>query len=205
MAGLHPLLAFALTALVIEITPGPNMTYLAALSLSNGMRTGFAAVAGIALGLMTYGVIASFGLAAVIDNSPLLYGLLRWGGVLYLLWLASEAWSGHGGSEAVDLNERPRPAFRRGLITNLLNPKAAVFYVAILPEFVRPEAGSVTSQTLLLSLIYVAIATLIHAVIVTLAGSMQSMIDVASNRRIIRGGFALALVGIAIWFAVATG
>ncbi|WP_375778319.1 LysE family translocator [Bradyrhizobium sp. ma5] len=205
MADLHPLLAFALTALVIEITPGPNMTYLAALSLSNGMRTGFAAVAGIALGLMTYGVIASFGLAAVIDNSPLLYGVLRWGGVLYLLWLAWEAWSGQGGSEAADLNERPWPAFRRGLITNLLNPKAAVFYVAILPEFVRPEAGSVTSQTLLLSLIYVAIATLIHAVIVTLAGSMQSMIDVASNRRIIRGGFALALVGIAIWFAVATG
>lgn len=207
MADLHPLLAFALTALVIEITPGPNMTYLAALSLSSGMRTGFAAVAGIALGLMTYGVIAAFGLAAVIDNSPLLYGLLRWGGVLYLLWLAWDAWSGQadGSSETANKNERPWPAFRRGLITNLLNPKAAVFYVAVLPEFVRPGAGSVTSQTLLLSLIYVAIATLIHAAIVTLAGSMQSTIDVANNRRTIRGAFALALVGIAIWFAVSTG
>ena len=106
MSQLNPLLAFALTALIIEITPGPNMTYLAALSLSNGARTGFAAVAGIALGLLTYGVIAAFGLAAVIDNSPLLYGLLRWGGVIYLLWLAWESWteewqstaatSGHG-------------------------------------------------------------------------------------------------------------
>ena len=207
MADLHPLLAFALTALVIEITPGPNMTYLAALSLSSGMRTGFAAVAGIALGLMSYGVIAAFGLAAVIDNSPLLYGVLRWGGVLFLLWLAWDAWSGHrdGASEAADRNAQPWAAFRRGLITNLLNPKAAVFYIAVLPEFVRPDAGSVTSQTLLLSFIYVAIATLIHTVIVTLAGSMQSMIDVASNRRAIRGGFALALIGIAIWFAVTTG
>ncbi|OKO74189.1 lysine transporter LysE [Bradyrhizobium sp. NAS96.2] len=203
---MHPLLAFALTALVIEITPGPNMTYLAALSLSSGMRTGFAAVGGIALGLMTYGMIAAFGLAAVIDNSPLLYGLLRWGGVLYLLWLAWDAWSGQAdGAADAARNERPWPAFRRGLITNLLNPKAAVFYVAVLPEFVRPDAVSVASQTLLLSLIYVAIATLIHSTIVTLAGAMQSTIDVANNRRTIRGAFALALVGIAIWFAVTTG
>ena len=69
------------------------MTYLAALSLSSGTRTGFAAVAGIALGLLTYGVIAAVGLAALIDNSPVLYGLLRWGGVGYLLWLAWESWS----------------------------------------------------------------------------------------------------------------
>jgi threonine/homoserine/homoserine lactone efflux protein len=87
------LLAFALTALIIEITPGPNMTYLAALSLSSGARTGFAAVAGIALGLMTYGLIAAFGLTTIIDDSPFLYGLLRWGGVLFLLWLAWEAGS----------------------------------------------------------------------------------------------------------------
>ncbi|MBR0697312.1 LysE family translocator [Bradyrhizobium lablabi] len=207
MTDVHPLLAFALTALVIEITPGPNMTYLAALSLSSGMRTGFAAVGGIALGLMTYGVVAAFGLAAVIDNSPLLYGLLRWGGVLFLLWLAWDTWSGQtdGSSKGSSENERPWPAFRRGLITNLLNPKAAVFYVAVLPEFVRPEAGSVASQTLVLSLLYVAIATLIHAVIVMLAGAIQSTIDVANNRRAVRGAFALALVGIAFWFAVTTG
>jgi threonine/homoserine/homoserine lactone efflux protein len=203
-----PLLAFALTALVIEITPGPNMTYLAALSLSSGMRTGFAAVAGIALGLMTYGVIAAFGLAAAIDHSPLLYGLLRWGGVAYLLWLAWEAWSGKediAPDAAGDGAARPWPAFRRGLITNLLNPKAAVFYVAVLPEFVRAEAGSIVRQTLLLSVVYVAIATLIHTTIVALAGSLQSTLDVASNRRTVRRVFALALVAIALWFAFTTG
>jgi threonine/homoserine/homoserine lactone efflux protein len=100
-----PLLAFVVTALVIEITPGPNMTYLAALSLSSGARTGFAAVAGIALGLMTYGLIATFGLTTIIDKSPVLYGLLRWGGVLYLLGthgpsamrpLRMRSTSGHG-------------------------------------------------------------------------------------------------------------
>jgi threonine/homoserine/homoserine lactone efflux protein len=208
VSNFEPLLAFALTALVIEITPGPNMTYLAALSLSSGMRTGFAAVAGIALGLMIYGVIAAFGLAAVIDNSPLLYGLLRWGGVAFLLWLAWEAWPGNeqasSGFEDTT-NERPWPAFRRGLVTNLLNPKAAVFYVAVLPEFVRVDRGSVVTQTLVLSVIYVAIATLIHAVIVALASSLQSTIDVANNRNAVRRLFSLALVAIAIWFTFATG
>src|SRR5689334_24691234 len=87
------LLAFALTCLIVEITPGPNMAYLAALSLSRGAAMGLAAVAGVALGLSVYGVAAAFGVAAIIENSPILYEALRWAGVLYLLWLAWEAWS----------------------------------------------------------------------------------------------------------------
>ena len=208
MDGINPLLAFALTALIIEITPGPNMTYLAALSLSGGMRTGFAAVAGIAIGLLTYGIVAALGLAAVIDNSPLLYGLLRWGGVAYLLWLAWKAWSSERETspDATDGPDgEPWIAFRRGLITNLLNPKAAVFYVAVLPEFIRPDAGSVMSQTLALSAVYVTIATVIHSGIVALAGSLQSMVAASNSRRMVRRLLALALVIIAVWFALATG
>ena len=208
MSDINPLLAFALTALVIEITPGPNMTYLAALSLSNGVRTGFAAVAGIALGLMTYGVIAAVGLAALIDNSPLLYGLLRWGGVAYLLWLAWESWASEreASPHAIDgKDERPWLAFRRGLITNLLNPKAAVFYIAVLPEFIQPGAGPVIVQTLMLSVVYVGIATSIHCAIVALAGTLQATTAIAGHHRAIRRGLALVLVGIAIWFALTTG
>jgi threonine/homoserine/homoserine lactone efflux protein len=208
MDGFHPLLAFALTALIIEITPGPNMTYLAALSLSSGMRTGFAAVAGIAIGLATYGIIAALGLAAVIDNSPLLYGILRWGGVTYLLWLAWETWSSER-ETSPDMTDgpdgEPWVAFRRGLITNWLNPKAAVFYVAVLPEFIRPGAGSVMSQTLALSAVYVSVATIIHSGIVLLAGSLQSKIATPDKRRTVRRLLALALVTIAIWFALTTG
>src|SRR3954451_2344256 len=87
------LLAFAATCVIIEITPGPNMAWLAALSLSRGWRIGLAAVAGVALGLVVYGIAAALGLAAIIENSPVLYEALRWGGVLYLLWLAWEAWA----------------------------------------------------------------------------------------------------------------
>lgn len=208
MDGVNPLFAFALTSLIIEITPGPNMTYLAALSLSSGTRAGFAAVAGIALGLLTYGIVAALGLAAVIDSSRLLYGLLRWTGVAYLLWLAWEAWSSEretapGATDGPD--GEPWLAFRRGLITNLLNPKAAVFYVAVLPEFLRPDGGAVMSQTLALSLIYVAVATAIHCGIVALAGTLQSKFATPDSRRTVRRLLALALVVIAIWFALTTG
>jgi threonine/homoserine/homoserine lactone efflux protein len=205
---INPLLAFALTCVIVEITPGPNMTYLAALSLSYGVRTGFAAVAGIALGLMSYGVTAAFGLAALIDNSPLLYGLLRWTGVAYLLWLAWESWASEreASPDAADGGDgRPWLAFRRGLVTNLLNPKAAVFYVAVLPEFIQADGRPTFTQTLLLSVIYVGIATLIHSGIVAMAGALQTTVATTDRRRMIRRGLALVLVGIAVWFALSTG
>lgn len=208
MDELDPLLAFALTALLVEITPGPNMTYLAALSLSSGTRTGFAAVGGVALGLSVYGVVAAFGLATAIENSPLLYQALRWGGVIYMLWLAWEAWTG-GGETAPEVTDSsghgPWLAFRRGLITNLLNPKAAVFYLAILPEFIRDSGRPVLVQTLILTIVYVAIATLVHSMIVLLAGAVQSTVAAPERQRVIRRLLALVLVGIAIWFAVTSG
>ena len=202
------LLGFALTALIIEITPGPNMAYLAALSLSQGKRAGFAAVIGIALGLSVYGAAAVLGLGAIIDNSKFLYETLRWAGVVYLLWLGWDAWTSEKETSPGDvdrLDVQPWTAFRRGLVTNLLNPKAAIFYVSVLPEFIRADAGSVPMQTLMLSAIYVGIATVIHSVIVLLAAQLHGAIDTADKRRTIRRILAVLLVGIAIWFALTTG
>ncbi|MBE0702461.1 MAG: LysE family translocator [Afipia sp.] len=202
-----PLAGFLLTALVIEMTPGPNMAYLATLSLSQGVRAGLAAVTGVALGLSVYGVAAALGLSAIIDNSPLLYAVLRWGGVAYLLWLAWEGWASEAETSpgtADDLNARPWIAFRRGLITNLLNPKAAVFYVTVLPDFVQLGKGSAAAQTLMLSTIYVGVATAVHLVIVFLAGRLQGVIATPDKRRTIRRILALLLAAIAIWFAFST-
>lgn len=200
------LLAFALTCFVIEITPGPNMAYLAALSLSQGVRAGLAAVAGIALGLSVYGVAASLGLSAIIDNSAFLYEALRWGGVIYLLWLAWEAWAAERevAPETVDGGIDPWTAFRRGLITNLLNPKAAVFYVAVLPDFIQIGKGAVAAQTLVLSAIYVGIATAIHLAIVLLASRLQRVIATPEQRRTVRRVLAVLLAAIAVWFAFST-
>jgi threonine/homoserine/homoserine lactone efflux protein len=202
-----PLITFALTSLVIEMTPGPNMAYLAALSLSQGVRAGLAAVVGVALGLSVYGAVAALGLSAAIENSSLLYEALRWGGVAYLLWLAWEAWTSEAETspeKAGDPNIRPGQAFRRGLITNLLNPKAAVFYIAVLPDFVQVGKGSIVTQTLMLSALYVGIATLVHLVIVLLASRLQNVVQTPDKRRTIRRVLAVALAAIAIWFAFST-
>jgi threonine/homoserine/homoserine lactone efflux protein len=201
------LLAFVATCTLIEITPGPNMAYLAALSLARGWRVGLAAVAGVALGLAAYGVAASLGVAAVIDNSRFLYDALRWGGVAYLLWLAWDAWStaeDMDTEQALGENDARASAFRRGLITNLLNPKAGVFYVAILPEFVNPQAGQITLQTFMLSAIYVAIATAIHALIVVSASRVRGLLHRENQIIVLRRVLAVALAGVAIWLAVAT-
>lgn len=201
------LLAFALTCAVIEITPGPNMAWLAALSLARGWRTGLAAVAGVALGLSAYGIAAALGVATIIENSPLLYEALRWGGVAYLLWLAWDAWATAEQTAPEDVagaSHERASAFRRGLITNLLNPKAAVFYVAMLPDFVNVGAGRIAAQTLTLSAIYVAIATLIHAGIVISASQLRTVISEPRQVRRIRRALALALAAIAIWFAFST-
>jgi threonine/homoserine/homoserine lactone efflux protein len=201
------LLAFAVTCTIIEITPGPNMAYLAALSLSRGWRTGLAAVAGVALGLSVYGIAAALGVATIIENSALLYQALRWAGVIYLLWLAWDAWSSAGDivpGETPDHDDERASAFRRGLVTNLLNPKAAVFYIAVLPEFLEPGAGQIAAQTLALSAIYVTIATLIHAGIVLSAGRLRAIIVKPAQIQRIRRALALALVVIAIWLAWST-
>jgi threonine/homoserine/homoserine lactone efflux protein len=201
------LLAFALTCAIIEVTPGPNMAWLAALSLSRGWRIGLTAVAGVALGLSIYGIAAALGVAAIIENSTFLYEVLRWGGVAYLLWLAWDAWSTAdevAPEDASDGGHERFMAFRRGLITNLLNPKAAVFYVAMLPDFVDVGAGRITAQTLTLTAIYVTIATLIHAGIVISASQLRSVIVEPRQVRRIRRVLALVLAAIAIWFAFST-
>lgn len=205
LLGLSPetLAAFALASVVIELTPGPNMAYLALLAITHGRRSGYAATAGVALGLLIVGIAAALGLAALIAASPFLFQLLRWAGVAYLLWLASDAWQDEGDEEN-DFETSDSDYFRRGLFVNLLNPKAGVFYVAMLPQFVN-DAAPIVPQTITLSVIFVTIATIIHAGIVTLAGSAQRHLGTSENRRKVRRVLAIALVLIAVWFAWSTG
>jgi threonine/homoserine/homoserine lactone efflux protein len=191
---------FALAALIIELTPGPNMTYLAIISVSKGWRAGFATVSGVALGLAIVGVIAAFGLAALIQSSDILYEVLRWAGVIYLLWLAYEGWRGEEADSGPTGDARH---FMRGLVTNLLNPKAAVFYVAVLPNFIDP-GKPVLMQSLILSAVYVGIATAVHGAIVLLGGSLEPLLTNPARETLIRRVLSALLGAVAIWFAWST-
>ncbi|MCU0830251.1 MAG: LysE family translocator [Rhizobiaceae bacterium] len=194
------LFSFALASLLIELTPGPNMSYLAIATLKDGRRAGLLTVAGVALGLLAVGFVAALGLNAIIANSPPLYDGLRMIGLLFFLYLAFEAWQGPKADAGADISDGSH--FMRGFLTNALNPKAATFYLAVLPRFVDP-AGDVIRQTLTLTLIYVAVATLVHALIVIGAAQARPFLD-GPNEQIARRVMAGLLVAVAVWFAIST-
>jgi threonine/homoserine/homoserine lactone efflux protein len=201
--SLATLLAFAWTSLLIELTPGPNMTYLAILSAERGRRAAMAAVAGVAVGLALVGLLAAFGLATLLEQSRVLYETIRWAGALYLLWLAYEAYA------AAD--DPPPPLdhlsalrhFRDGVVTNLLNPKAVLFYVGVLPAF-TDEARPLAGQVAWLSLIYVAIATGVHAGIVMLASRAATALTDPGKATALRRVLALLLAAVAVWLLLST-
>ena len=185
------------------MTPGPNMAYLAVLSVSEGKKAGYSATAGIALGLLAIGIIAALGVATLISNSPIAYQILKYTGTIYLLWLAWDTWKPQEIMSAKELKNLLYHAkfFKRGLITNLLNPKAAFFYIAILPKFI--EVGTeATNQAIIMTFIYIMIATSIHGIIVTLAGTARNFIENEKQRLIIRKVMACALIIIALWFLI---
>lgn len=198
-------LAFLWVSFIIELTPGPNMTYLAVLSLVDGRRAGLAMVAGVATGLLIVGIFAAFGVAAFISESKVLYGLMRWLGVSYMLWLAYDIWRGEDGSaDPEHVPAQPtRHYFGRGFITNVLNPKAAVFYVAVLPEFVDP-ARNLLPQTLTLSAAYTSVATVVHMLIALLASTMRPFLQDVERMQMVRRILAISLAFVALWLLWST-
>ncbi len=205
MLNLELFLPFVAAVLLVELTPGPNMGFLAIVSAQWGRASGLATVAGITLGLLVYMLGTVAGLSAVILEVPALYQALRWAGIIYLLWLAWETWKGGGGeaAEAVsDSRPKPRDLFLRGLVANLLNPKVAVFYISLLPGFTDVRLGHVMVQSLILGSIHVTVSVAVHLAIVFMAARAGPFLEAQLAQG--RGGrintaFALGLVAIAVW------
>lgn len=199
MPELQIVLSFLVTALALELTPGPNMAWLAMLSATAGRVAGLAAVAGITLGLAVQAVLAALGVAAAIEAWPWLYRVLHIAGVGYLLWLGWESWrdAGRPAHHLPGGGETGGEGFRRGLVSNILNPKAAVFFVTVLPGFLQPGDGR--TETLTLSALYLAVASLVHGGIVAAAGGLRGFLaDPAVSVRMHRVQ-AFAMVAVALW------
>jgi len=157
------------------LTPGPNMMYLVSRSISQGWRAGLVSLGGTALGFMVYMTMANVGLAAVFLVVPWLYTALKVAGAAYLLWLAYKALR-PGGASVFDTRDIPRDSagtlFRMGLVTNLLNPKAAIMYLALIPQFVDQRAGHVVAQGFQLGAVQIAVSMTVNAAIILAAGSI---------------------------------
>jgi threonine/homoserine/homoserine lactone efflux protein len=179
MPQVSMLLMFALVALGMVLTPGPNMIYLISRSICQGRRAGLISLGGVALGFVFYMLCAAFGITAFIFAVPYAYDVLRLGGAAYLLYLAWQAIKpGARSAFAVrDLPvDTPRKLFTMGLVTNLANPKIAVMYLSLLPQFIVPGHGSVLVQSLALGSVQIVISLAVNALIAVMAGSIAGLL-----------------------------
>ncbi|MEA5673308.1 LysE family translocator [Pseudomonas sp. MH2] len=169
------LLAFALIALGMVLTPGPNMVYLISRSICQGRVAGLISLGGVAMGFVFYMLCAALGITALVMAVPYAYDALRIGGALYLLYLAWQALKPGGRSpfQVRDLPaDSPRRLFMMGFLTNLLNPKIAVMYLSLMPQFIEPGHGSVLLQSLVLGSTQIVISVTVNAIIALMAGSI---------------------------------
>src|SRR6201996_796432 len=179
MPAISTLLGFALISLGIVLTPGPNMIYVISRSITQGPSAGLVSLGGVALGFVFYMLCAAFGITALLFAVPYAYDALRFAGAAYLLWLAWQAVKPNGRSPfqvrelAVD---GPRKLFAMGFVTNLLNPKIAMLYLALLPQFIDPSQGSVLVQSLVLGSIQIVISVSVNGLIALTAGSIASFL-----------------------------
>ncbi len=166
---------FAVACLLLTLTPGPNLLYLVSRTLCQGRRAGIVSLAGTSSGFLFHVVAAALGLSAIFLTVPMLYDALRYLGAAYLLWLAWDALK-PGGHDLFSPRtlppDSPARLFRMGLLTSALNPKVAMFYLALFPQFIDATRGGVFLQALLLGFLQIAINTVGDLCFVLAAGAI---------------------------------
>ncbi len=200
------LLGFSLVCLGLVLTPGPNMIYLISRSITQGPAAGIVSLGGVALGFLFYMFCAAFGITALLLAIPFAYDALRFAGAGYMLWLAWQAVKPGGRSPfqvkklAID---SPRKLFAMGLVTNLLNPKIAMLYLALLPQFIDPTVGSVLTQSVALGAIQIALSVSVNAMIALGAGSIALFLARRPSWMLVqRWLMGTVLAGLAVRMAV---
>ncbi|MET0951049.1 MAG: LysE family translocator [Pseudomonas sp.] len=176
MPELSSLIAFSLICLGMVLTPGPNMIYLISRSISQGRTAGLISLSGVGVGFLFYMLCAAFGITGLVMAVPYAYDTLRYAGALYLLYLGWQAVK-PGGRSPFQVKDLPkdsnRQLFLMGLMTNLLNPKVAVLYLSLLPQFITLDNGaSVLSQSLILGSCQIVVSLSVNALIAMGAGSI---------------------------------
>lgn len=175
MPDFTSLIAFAAISLGMVMTPGPNMIYLISRSICQGRGAGLISLGGVALGFVFYMTCAALGITAIVMAVPFAYDALRFAGAIYLLYLAWQAVKPGGRSPFQVRNlpaDGPRKLFLMGFLTNLLNPKIAVMYLSLLPQFISPENGSIFAQSMILGMTQILVSVSVNAMIAVGAGSI---------------------------------
>ncbi|HEY0870986.1 MAG TPA: LysE family translocator [Acidothermaceae bacterium] len=166
-------------ALAMVLTPGPNMMYLVSRSITQGRRAGFISLGGVAVGFLFYLTATNLGLSELFVAVPEMYVTVKLAGACYLGWLAFKALRPGGTSFFAPIAlppDSPRRLFTMGLLTNLLNPKAAIMYLSLIPQFERPAAGHLIAQGFILGGVQIVASLTVNSCIVLAAGSISTFL-----------------------------
>lgn len=174
MPHLNVFLLFMAGALALNITPGPDMTFVLAQATHRGTRAGVAAALGIGAGTIFHMTLAAFGLAALFAAFPLAFDIVRYAGAAYLVWIAIGMIRNPPHLAASSGEPSVRTAFRQGVVTNIFNPKVAIFFIAFLPQFVMKDAGPTWLQILVLGICFDISGTLVNCMVAVGSGKLAS-------------------------------
>jgi threonine/homoserine/homoserine lactone efflux protein len=195
---LPTLLTFTIAAFALAATPGPDMLLVMTRSVAQGRMAGLVTLAGITVGCYFHALVAGFSLSGVLLMAPVMFEIIRWAGAAYLLYLAVQAFRGAGGFQP------PRPGapalpllklFRQGLLTNMLNPKVALFFLALFPQFMQPDPDTAVWQALLLACVLSGAGFIVNGSIALVAGRLGEWLSarpafVRWQNRLLGGVFA---------------
>lgn len=203
--GTEQLGLFAFAVLLLALTPGPVWIYLISRTLTQGRRAGYFSLIGVMAGVLVHLLAAALGLSALLLAVPAAFDAIKLAGAAYLLWLAWTTLKGGGFSftpQPLDAVP-PRVLFRQSLTASVINPKVAVFYLSLFPQFIDPAGGMVLLQSLALGVVHVAVSTLVDGTLVTVAGGLAAWLAVRPGwLRIQRWVLGAAFGVLAIWLAL---
>ena len=205
MIPLATWLLFVLAVIALVATPGPNVLYLVSRTLAQGRAAGFVSLAGTSSGFLLHALAAAFGLSALLAAVPVAYDTIRIAGAMYLAWLAWTTWRAQDAVAVAGTTSRApaRKLYRDGLVTSILNPKVAMFQLALFPQFVDPAHGSVLAQSLVLAATQVVINVAGDSVFVLGAAGVRRWFSTrpgwsAWSRRILASVFAALAARLAL-------
>jgi threonine/homoserine/homoserine lactone efflux protein len=174
MPDLNVFLLFMAGALALNVTPGPDMTFVLAQAAHRGTRAGVAAALGIGTGTLFHMTLAAFGLAALFAAFPLAFDVVRYAGAAYLVWIAIGMIRRPPHLNTARDESSVSAAFKQGIVTNILNPKVAIFFIAFLPQFVTKDAGPAWMQILILGICFDIGGTLVNCAVAFGSGKLAA-------------------------------
>lgn len=207
MTGIIHFEAFLLAGILLNLTPGNDTIFILAKSIGQGRQAGIVAAFGIAAGSVVHTFLAAFGLSIIISNSPLLFNIVKYAGAVYLLFMGWKMLT-----ETDELNPAAPPettavdyfkVFRDGLLTNLLNPKVALFFIAFLPQFIDSEASSAVLPFLLLGCTFITTGLIWCLVLATFAAQVFGKLKSSpKTSKLVNQACGLALIGLGLKVAL---